>query len=288
MRTYTLYRLECGLRSSAVLGFIGLPTLGFELEATFRQGQYGAAFVVLLVFLALILPMRRWVIWRLVPIYLLCSIVALAMVRTPPMGSGALVRFLNDIVPAPLRSGADWGDWLHTVFVEQALPGAFDTLVLSQIALAGAAVLAALAFPMIVPRVAGRAGAMIGHGVLVILRSIPEYMLAFIFLQIFGASMLPAVLALALHNGAIIAHLAGRQAEGLVLRPDAPRGLTLWAWELFPRLSGTFWALCLYRWEIILRESPRSWGCWASPHWDFTFRPGFRNCGWTGCWPCWR
>ena len=28
-RTYSMYRLECGLRSSAVLGFIGLPTLVF-------------------------------------------------------------------------------------------------------------------------------------------------------------------------------------------------------------------------------------------------------------------
>ena len=31
-KTYSLYRLECGLRSSAVLGFVGLPTLGFHLE----------------------------------------------------------------------------------------------------------------------------------------------------------------------------------------------------------------------------------------------------------------
>lgn len=255
MRTYTLYRLECGLRSSAVLGFVGLPTLGFELESTFRQGLYGEAVAVLLIFLALILPMRRWVIWRLVPLYLIASIVALALVDTPPMGSGALMRFLNDIVPAPVRTGADWSDWLHKVFVEQAWPGAVNTLVLSQIALAGAALLAAVAFPAIVPRVAGRFGALIGHGVLVVLRSIPEYMLAFVFVQIFGASMLPAVLALALHNGAIIAHLMGRQAGGVTLRPDAPAGLTLWAWELFPRLNGTFWALCLYRWEIILRES---------------------------------
>lgn len=255
MRTYTLYRLECGLRSSAVLGFVGLPTLGFELESTFRQGLYGEATAVLLIFLALILPMRRWVIWRLVPFYLLASIVALSLFKSPPMGTGVLMRFLNDIVPAPIRTGADWGSWLEKVFVQQAWPGAVDTLVLSQIALAGAALLAAVAFPAIVPRVAGRVGAVIGHGVLVVLRSIPEYMLAFVFVQILGASMLPAILALALHNGAIIAHLAGRQATGVVLRPDAPRGLTLWAWELFPRMSGTFWALCLYRWEIILRES---------------------------------
>ena len=76
-----------------------------------------------------------------------------------------------------------------------------------------------------------------------------------LFLQVFGPSMLPAILALGLHNGAIIAHLLGRQAGGLALRADAPRGLTLWGWEIVPRLFGQFVALCLYRWEIIIRES---------------------------------
>ncbi|OSP54397.1 ABC transporter permease [Pseudoruegeria sp. SK021] len=255
MKAYTLYRLECGLRSSAVLGFIGLPTLGFQLETYFRQAHYGEAVAVLAIFFALILPIRRWMIWRLVPVFLMASAVSLWFVQTPPMGAGAMSRFFADLVPAPLRTGAGWGDWLRRVFVDQAWPGAVDTLVLSQVALAGSAILAAVAFPLIVPAVAGRIGALLGHAILVLFRSIPEYMLAFIFLQIFGASMLPAILALALHNGAIIAHLLGRQADGLLHRPDAPRGLTLWAWDLFPRLSGNFWALCLYRWEIILRES---------------------------------
>lgn len=255
MRTYTLYRLECGLRSSAVLGFIGLPTLGFQLETAFKQAQYGQAVAVLALFLALILPLRIWMIWRLAPVFLLASVAALMTIVVPPMGDGAVLRFLADIVPAPLRSGADWGGWLDKVFVAQALPGSIATLMLSQIALAGAAVLAALAFPAIVPGVVGRAGALAGHAVLVVLRSIPDYMLAFVLLQILGPSMLPAALALGLHNGAIIAHLLGREARGLPQRPDAPRGLTLWAWDLLPRLTASFWALCLYRWEIILRDS---------------------------------
>ena len=38
-RSYSMYRLECGLRSSAVLGFIGLPTLGFIWESAFKEGS---------------------------------------------------------------------------------------------------------------------------------------------------------------------------------------------------------------------------------------------------------
>ncbi|MEI4472670.1 PhnE/PtxC family ABC transporter permease [Frigidibacter sp. MR17.24] len=255
MRVYTLYRLECAMRSSAVLGFIGLPTLGFHLETFFKQAHYAEAAAVLMIFLGLILPLRHWMRWRLVPVFLALSLLALAQVEVPPMGPGALGRFLSDIVPAPIRGGTGWEGWLSKVFLDQAWPGVVVTLVLSQVALAGTTVFAAAAFPLIVPRVVGRAGAALGHAVLVVFRSLPEYVLAFLFLQVFGASMLPAILALALHNGAIIAHLAGRQAQGLALRADAPRGLTLWAWELFPRLQANFWALCLYRWEIILRES---------------------------------
>ncbi len=253
--TYSLYRLECGLRSSAVLGFIGLPTLGFHLESYFKQALYPEAAAVFFVFLALILPLRHWVRWPLVPIFIATSIWGLIHLPFPPMGQGAALRFLQDLAPAPMRTGADWGPWLGKVLIGQAIPGSIATLSLSQIALTGAALLAALSFPAIVPRVVGRIGAAIGHGVLVLLRSTPEYMLAFILLQIFGPSMLPAILALALHNGAIIAHLLGRQSASLPVRLDAPTGLTFWGWEVFPRLTGTFWALCLYRWEIILRET---------------------------------
>jgi phosphonate transport system permease protein len=38
-RHYTLYRFECAMRSTLVLGFIGLPTMGFYLESAFRQAD---------------------------------------------------------------------------------------------------------------------------------------------------------------------------------------------------------------------------------------------------------
>ena len=258
MVNYALYRLECGLRSSAVLGFIGLPTLGFQLDTFFRQGDYGAAGAVMIVYIALIASLRLWMRPRLRLVWLGLAVAMLATVTAPPMGQGALWRFLSqDIVPAPLRQGdpAALPAWLWELATGAILPGLAATLIVAQLALVLAGAVAFVAQAWIVPRVTGRAGAALGHLALVILRSFPEYMLAYLFLQVWGPSMLPAILALGLHNGAIIAHLLGRQASGLVLRPDAPRGLTLWAWEIAPRLFGNFVALCLYRWEIIIRES---------------------------------
>lgn len=258
MTSYALYRLECGLRSSAVLGFIGLPTLGFQLDSFFRQGDYRAAGAVMVVYVALIATVRLWMRPRIVWLWLIAAAAMLSQVSAPPMGSGALWRFLTqDIIPAPLRRGDPAGlwPWLMDLTQHAILPGLFATMVVAQLALVLTGLVAFFGQGLIVPRVAGRTGAILGHLLLVILRSFPEYMLAYLFLQVFGPSMLPAILALGLHNGAIIAHLLGRQARTLTLRPDAPRGLTLWGWEMVPRLFGNFVALCLYRWEIMIRES---------------------------------
>jgi phosphonate transport system permease protein len=261
---YTRYRLECGLRSTLVLGFIGLPTIGFNLESFFRQGDYSHAAALMFGFYVLIGTRRLWARPVTVPFLLLGSLLALPSGLDGGSPIVNLARFLgHDIVPLPLRAGnlastATWvelGNWAWHIVRHQIIPGVAQTLVLSQVALVLMAALALVLFPLVSRRFNGPVGRPLGRVLLVAVRSTPEYMIAYVLLQTLGASMLPAILALAVHNGAVVAYLLGRQADTLDYRLDAPRGTNLYLYEAVPRLYGQFLAYVLYRWEIILRES---------------------------------
>ena len=67
--------------------------------------------------------------------------------------------------------------------------------------------------------------------------------------------MLPAIVALSLHNGAIIGHLIGRFTENMSLRPDRSKGINLYTYDILPRIYRQFLAFLFYRWEVIMRET---------------------------------
>lgn len=260
IRTYSLYRLECGLRSSAVLGFVGLPTLGFHLEAAFRQGLYSEVSALLILFYLIIASMRLWMRRAMLPIYLVAA--ALVLPWDTSIRTENILRFFSqDILPFPLREADGMAaltglvDWLRMLLVEQVLPGTVATLQLTMIALVATGVLTLLFFPLISPLLFARPARAGGHLILVVARSTPEYILAFILLQLWGPSMLPAIVALALHNGAIIGHLVGRYTETMRLRQDAAGGADRYFYELLPRVHRPMLALLFYRWEVILRET---------------------------------
>ena len=210
---------------------------------------------------------RLWARPATLPFLLIGSVAALVWLTEPVAGASiwsALARFPgHDIVPRPLRGavlmdGATWTSlwtWFWPILRGQIVPGAVNTLVVSQLALVAMALLALALFPLTSRHFAGPLGRPLGRALLVVIRSTPEYMAAYVLLQLLGPSMLPAVIALALHNGGIVGFLMGRHADTLTFRTDAPRGIDLYCYEVVPRLYGQFLAYALYRWEIIVRES---------------------------------
>ena len=60
MSSYAFYRFECALRSSAVLGFLGFPTLGYHVSLTFENLLYRETWTFLYALFLLILAIELW------------------------------------------------------------------------------------------------------------------------------------------------------------------------------------------------------------------------------------
>ena len=257
LTSYTRYRFECALRSSAILGFIGLPTLGFHLETAFKQGDYSEAAAVLWLFLLLIASVRFWLKLRLLPVYLLLAVLALP--EMPAVNASFIWQFFSqDIWPKPLQNGdlvGTW-QWVSQVSVNEVWPALWQTIAITQAALVLSGVLALMLYPFASRALVGR-WSVLGRFKLLVLRSVPELMLAYVFMLLFGPSALPAILALALHNGGLIAFLLANNSEESASRQrlDGPQGLMRFFYSDLPQRYPAFLAFLFYRWEVILRES---------------------------------
>jgi len=60
MSAYALYRLECALRSSAILGFFGWETLGYFIKQEWENADYDQVWTYLYTLLALVVIVEWW------------------------------------------------------------------------------------------------------------------------------------------------------------------------------------------------------------------------------------
>jgi phosphonate transport system permease protein len=187
LTSYTLYRFECGLRSAAVLGFIGLPTLGLTIQLSFENLHYRevwAALYALLVLVILFDWLSGWVRQRMVrgttavrdvplraALLLLATGVAWAWLSGSwgaDAGAAArraenVRRFLHEITPWPIREGGGWNelrDWAAALLAGSGSGGwraALNTLAISIAAIVLSAVVAWCLIPLAARNVANPA-----------------------------------------------------------------------------------------------------------------------------------
>ncbi len=196
----------------------------------------------------------------------------------------AFLSFAERVVPKPVRGGAwDWqlvGAWASNLMATRGWQAAGITLAISVAAIVLAAIaglvlslfaartfatpepfLPAASPPGAVARFLWGSVRLGTRGFLIFLRSIPEYVWAFLLFGILGANAWPAVLALAIHNAGILGRLDAEVLENLRPGPlRALRALGASRAEIataaalpaaMPRLLLYFF----YRWETCVREA---------------------------------
>ena len=192
-----------------------------------------------------------------------------------------LERFVTeDLVPFPLKeqpfSLSGWWEWGLDHLQTRGLAAAARTLAISVVAIVMAAMIAALLTPFAARNLASatpfrpasrpepwhwRWITRSARVTLVLLRSLPEYIWAFLFLAILGPNAWPVVLALAIHNTGILGKLSAETVENLSpppLRAFHERGATRAQTAIhgvLPLALNRFLLYFFYRFETCIREA---------------------------------
>ncbi|MEZ5244387.1 MAG: ABC transporter permease subunit [Acidimicrobiales bacterium] len=274
--SYGFYRLECAIRSAAVLGVIGAGGLGFQLDLSFQSLRYGE-------------------IWTLIAALMVLSGLADGWSARVRHGTGMRIGTWSMVVVAVLvpfswrwtgiDPGSLWSERTRRLAVEfgrdllppRLGPGGFgelfsasiETLAMSvlatTIAIGGAVLLGTVASR---PRssvdgetLAGRVSRLVVRTTLLLLRAVPAPMWAFVFVLVLFPGMWPGAVALGIYNLGVVGRLFAETFEDTdpaparVLAVSGASPTERFAYATFPAAGPRLVSIGLYRWEVILRET---------------------------------
>lgn len=266
--SYTVYRWECAIRASVVMGFVGAGGLGQLMDQAMKMLNGGEACTILLVFMVLVLLADALSNWLRGSLDVLPRAQASAwgarsvtVCLAILVGIGASWKLLDIDFSALLTGDAVFamgdfilsffppdvsGGWLGVVAI-----GIWETLAISVVGTLLAAV-AGLIFALPAFRAPWNV-------LLNVLRSVPELIWATIMVLAVGLGPFAGALALALHTAGVLGRL---YAEALENAPKAPAQALRYAGShkalafLYGTLPGAgpqLLAYTLYRWEMNIR-----------------------------------
>lgn len=276
LTSYTVYRWECAVRASVVMGFVGAGGLGQLMDQAMKMLNGGEASTILLAFLALVLAADAFS-------GLLRRQLAAAGLRhrhagVGPVGGGVIAALAAVVLASFLfldlgfgalltRESAQLiGEFLGAFLTPDLTPvwlgkvayGMLETLAISAI---GTLLAVAAGFACALPA-SGRLGRYAGQSsrfVLNALRSVPELVWATLTALSVGLGPFAGVLALALHTTGVLGRLFAETLENAppaphdALRDAGARPLAAFLYGTLPEIAPQCAAYALYRWEMNIR-----------------------------------
>lgn len=291
MISYTMYRFECAIRSSAIMSFIGLGGLGYQIQLSLSDLEYNEmwTFVFFLVLLVTVVDIwsnniRKSIIsgepkflkfsYIIMTILFFSSWIFIFKVENANLFSffsyenyTYAKKFVADLLGINKNKA-----YLDISYIKNVLMLTFETLKMSILAI-GFATLAV--FITVIPAANNVANGSIGIGgkwynkilfgiirvTYIISRSIPELIWAMILIFIFKPGILPGAIALALHNFGILGKLCAEIIEDLKLKPlknlstTGANSIEQLFYGIIPSVTKKFMTYIIYRWEVILRTT---------------------------------
>jgi len=276
LASYTVYRWECAVRASVVMGFVGAGGLGQLMDQSMKMLNGGEAASILITFLLLVLladALSSWLRRLLANTGTgnsAAGVSALALTLVGALGLAVLLSFhLLEIQLGDLLSwdaAQQIGDFfagffppdLSPAWLHKVAQGALETIAISALGTLLAAV-GGLLLALPASGRYGRVAAGTTRFVLNALRSVPELVWAALMALAAGLGPFAGVLALAVHTCGVLGRLfaeslqnASATPRNALIESGAPP-LAAFCYGTLPEVLPQLVAYTLYRWEMNIR-----------------------------------
>lgn len=292
--SYTMYRFECAIRSSAIMSFVGLGGLGYQIQLSLADLKYDEVWTFVFFLILLVLLVDLWSllirkglieqkihmkigrisVWFSVLIMTLSwwYIYVYQSANLSGLFTDRNLQFAQKFFTGLLGMNEDYPAFTNAESWEMVLGLTFDTLIMSIMAIGIAAIFSIIT---VIP-----ASRNVADGSLtsskrwynwpiyllirisyVFSRAVPELVWALLIVFILKPGLLPGAIALALHNIGILGKLWAETIENIDARPIrnlASSGASKWQqlfYGVIPVVMPKFLTYLLYRWEVIMRTT---------------------------------
>lgn len=295
MVSYSMYRFECAIRSSAIMSFVGLGGLGYQIQLSLTELRYNEVWTFLFFLIVIVSAVDLWssllrkkMAEAAAPklSFVKFSAVALTAIAAASWmfiyiaEAASLLEIFNarnlehtkNFLSGLLGIGEAEPAFFSLESWKNAIGLAVETLHISIIAIG---LSAAGMLLTVIPAARNAAEGtltlkrkwynwplyLVTRGLYIISRSVPELVWAMIIVYVLKPGILPGAIALALHNFGILGKLCAEVVEDLDLRPVrnlASGGASsgqILAYGVIPAVMPKLLSYILYRWEVIIRTT---------------------------------
>jgi phosphonate transport system permease protein len=273
LASYSLYRFDCAIRASAVLGLVGAGGLGQELELSLKMLRYDEAATWVLVLFALVAAvdaLSRVARWRLALRPSLFPATPARLDLSPgDLLSARALRSMGDFARSL------WPPDLALPFLRELLPAAAETLAVSILGTAMAAALGLLLALLAstaphgwvedarigLPGAASRLAGVVARAVMNLCRTLPELLWALAFVLAVGLGPFAGALAIGIHTSGVLGRLYAEALDevpagpAVALRAAGASAASERFLASLPQAFAQLVAYTLYRWEVNIRAA---------------------------------
>jgi phosphonate transport system permease protein len=292
--SYTMYRFECAIRSSAIMSFVGLGGLGFQIQLSLNDLKYDEVWTFLFFLIAIVLLVDVWsshlrmglndrkksnlmIKGSILLTLLLLSSSWWYIFAFDNASFSDLFSEKNALYAKEFFAGLIGVDELQPAFLnieswKEVLALTYETLRMSIMAIGFSTIAMFLTVIPAARNIANGSLTLVGRWynwlffafvriIYIISRAIPELIWAMIIVFIFKPGILPGAIALALHNFGILGKLCAEVMEDLDERPVRHLALSgaspiqMLLYGVLPAVLPKFLTYILYRWEVIMRTT---------------------------------